>query len=174
MKILEKECDILIPAAIENSISEKNVDKLKCKVIAEAANGPTTYEADKKLNERGIIVLPDLVMNAGGVTVSYFEWLKNIDHKEMGLLTRRWERNSKQHLFKLLSSDKDIDISNIPNLDGASEKNIVYSGLEEIMCKTVESMFDLAHKENLSYRIAAYKISINKVARVYETAGLGI
>lgn len=174
MKIMEKECDILIPAAIENSISSKNVDNIKCKVVAEAANGPTTYEADKRLRERGILVLPDLVLNAGGVTVSYFEWLKNIDHKEMGLLTRRWERNSKQNLYKLLGGKHESGQPTTGALDGASEKQIVYSGLEEIMCKTIKNMFDLAHEEQLSYRIAAYKIAINRVVGVYETAGLGI
>lgn len=175
LELMEKECDILIPAAIENSINMKNVNNLKCKLVAEAANGPTTYGANNILNEKGVVILPDLVLNAGGVTVSYFEWLKNIDHKEMGLLTRRWERNSKQALYKMLSNsntnstDKNVEMS---KLDGASEREIVYSGLEEIMCSTIKNMFELAHKEKLPYRIAAYKIAINKVIKVYETGGL--
>jgi glutamate dehydrogenase (NAD(P)+) len=132
MKVMEMSCDILIPAAVEKSIHKDNARKIQCKLVAEAANGPTTFDADKIMNERGILVLPDLVLNAGGVTVSYFEWLKNIDHKEMGLLYRRWERQSKQTLYKMLAG-KDQDGIELQGLDGASEKQIVYSGLEEIM-----------------------------------------
>ncbi len=173
-KVMENQCDILIPAAIEKSINRHNVRNLKCKVVAEAANGPTTFEADKILNERGIVVLPDLVLNAGGVTVSYFEWLKNIDHKEMGLLYRRWERQSKQNLFKMIDSKKGNEKVDMNLLDGASEKQIVYSGLEEIMCNTIKSLFQLAQKENISFRTAAYKIAILKVAKVYESGGITI
>ena len=173
MKLFEKECDILIPAAIEKSVNKNNASKVKCKVVAEAANGPTTYEADQIMNKRGILVLPDLVLNAGGVTVSYFEWLKNIDHKEMGLLTRRWERQSKQNLYKLLSTE-DISEEALPLLEGATEKQIVCSGLEEIMCSTVGKMFELAQQENLSFRVAAYKMALEKVINIYETAGIGI
>ena len=123
--------------------------------------------------KRGIQFLPDVLCNAGGVTVSYFEWLKNIEHKEMGLLYRRWERQSKQNLYKLLSGEQDTS-DHHETLDGATEKQIVYSGLEEIMCSTVKKMFELSEKENLTLRIAAYKLAISKVAKVYETAGITV
>jgi glutamate dehydrogenase (NAD(P)+) len=88
--ILHKPCDILIPAAIEKSINMYNADKLNCTVLAEAANGPTTVAANRILEKKNVLILPDLVLNAGGVTVSYFEWLKNLEHKELGLLIRRY------------------------------------------------------------------------------------
>lgn len=172
MQVLENECDILIPAAVEKSINLGNAEKIKCKVVAEAANGPTTYAASQILEKRGIVVLPDLVLNAGGVTVSYFEWLKNIDHKEMGLLYRRYERQSKQQMIKMFNPEaKETDIDSI---DGATEKQIVYSGLEEIMCTTVKNMFDLAAKEKLTLRDAAYKIAIERVMKIYQTAGISL
>lgn len=172
MLVLQNECDILIPAAIEKSINLGNAEKLKCKVIAEAANGPTTFEANNVLAKRGILVLPDLVMNAGGVTVSYFEWLKNIDHKEMGLLHRRYERQSKQQMLKMFKPSVEND--ELFSIDGATEKQIVYSGLEEIMCTTVKNMFDVANEKKISLREAAYFIAIERVVKVYESAGISL
>lgn len=88
--VMEKECDVLIPAATERSVNIGNADRLKCKIIAEAANGPTTVGAEDILEKKNICIIPDLVLNAGGVTVSYFEWLKNLEHKQLGLLIRRY------------------------------------------------------------------------------------
>lgn len=88
-EVLHKPCDILIPAAVEKSINMYNADKLNCQILAEAANGPTTVFASRILEKKNVLILPDLVLNAGGVTVSYFEWLKNLEHKELGLLIRR-------------------------------------------------------------------------------------
>jgi glutamate dehydrogenase (NAD(P)+) len=89
MSIMHQPCDILIPAAVERSVHMGNADKLQCKILGEAANGPTTVAANHILEEKKILVIPDLVLNAGGVTVSYFEWLKNLEHKQLGLLIRR-------------------------------------------------------------------------------------
>jgi glutamate dehydrogenase (NAD(P)+) len=89
LHVMHKQCDILIPAAVERSVHKVNADKLNCKILAEAANGPTTFAANDILEKKGVLILPDLVLNAGGVTVSYFEWLKNLEHKQLGLLIRR-------------------------------------------------------------------------------------
>ena len=88
---MEMPCDILIPAAVERSINNKNAPNLQCKVVVEGANGPTTFMGEEILNERGIIVVPDMLVNVGGVTVSYFEWLKNIDHVAPGRMTKKYE-----------------------------------------------------------------------------------
>jgi len=87
---MEKECDLLIPAAIEKSINKYNADRLKCKVVVEGANGPTTFYGEEILLKKGVVVVPDMLINGGGVTVSYFEWLKNIDHIAPGRMTKKY------------------------------------------------------------------------------------
>jgi glutamate dehydrogenase (NAD(P)+) len=90
MEFMEKECDILIPAAKEKAINQDNANDLQCKVIFEGANGPTTFRAETALEKRGIIVVPDMLANGGGVTCSYFEWLKNLDHIAPGRMTKKY------------------------------------------------------------------------------------
>src|SRR5690606_27795543 len=101
-KALELGCDILIPAALENQINENNADRIRAPLIAEAANGPTTYGADQMLHKRGTVILPDAFMNAGGVTVSYFEWVKNVSHIRFGRLDRRLEEARGRHVIRLV------------------------------------------------------------------------
>ena len=90
LEFMEKKCDILLPAAIEKSIHKFNADKLQCKVVLEGANGPSTFAGEEILIKKGVVVCPDLLINGGGVTCSYFEWLKNIDHVSPGKLTKKY------------------------------------------------------------------------------------
>ena len=176
-KFLELECDVLIPAAVERSIHKYNAGNIQCKVVAEGANGPTTVWGEEICEERGIVNIPDLILNGGGVTVSYFEWLKNLQHVSAGKLTRRWEEQSKRHLFEFIKG-KAFDAADYggdehyDDFRGAKEIDIVYSGLEEIMSESVNTHFNIALDKNCSMRIAGFSNSIDKVAGAYKESGI--
>src|SRR5437773_5196410 len=170
-------CDILIPAALENQITLENCERIKCKVLAEAANGPTTPGAEDQLFGRGVMIIPDIFLNAGGVTVSYFEWGKNLSHMRFGRLQKHLEeiRNS-----KLVSAIEGLIGKPVPDEDkrylvrGPEEIDLVNSGLEEAMVTAYRSIRDVHHTRvpKESMRTAAFIIAIKKVALAYEQLGI--
>jgi glutamate dehydrogenase (NAD(P)+) len=174
---LELECDILIPAALENQIHEGNADKIKAKIIGEAANGPVTAEAEEILNKKGIMVIPDIYLNAGGVTVSYFEWLKNLSHVRFGRLGKRFDENLNNNIISAVEEMTGRSLNDTHKKligRGADEVDYVYSGLEETMIEAYRQIRDV--KQELStvpdYRTAAFIVAIRKIARSYESLGV--
>ncbi len=174
---LELECDILIPAALENVINGENAHKIKAKMIAEAANGPLTPEADEEFAKRGVLVVPDMFLNAGGVTVSYFEWLKNLSHVRYGRLEKRFTENQNANMLSQVEelTGKKVEAKMRSTImHGPDEVDLVYSGLEETMINAVNEVMD-CWKENPAIpdmRTAAYVVAINKVAISYSELGI--
>ena len=177
-KALELGCDILIPAALENQINENNADRIRAPLIAEAANGPTTYGADQMLHKRGTVILPDAFMNAGGVTVSYFEWVKNVSHIRFGRLDRRLEEARGRHVIRLVEEMTGKAVPehlSAPLLAGASELDVVRSGLDDTMRLAYNHIRGIRRsRQNVpDYRTAAYVSALEKIARSYLELGIG-
>jgi glutamate dehydrogenase (NAD(P)+) len=173
-KLLELECDILIPAALENAITVKNVNKIKTKIIIEAANGPVTFEADKELNKRGIMIFPDIYVNAGGVVVSYFEWVKNISHIRFGRVEKRFQEHKILDLINLI--DQKTKTKTNPELiskiiHGANEEDLAYSGLEDSMRNAFNEILQIKKKIKKSFRESTYYLSLQKIRKFYTPEG---
>lgn len=174
---LELECDILIPAALENQINSGNAANIKAKIVAEAANGPVTPEAEKVLLEKGVLIIPDLFLNAGGVTVSYFEWLKNLSHVRFGRMAKRYD----ELVYKTLVDSIEEAIGRRLNdsakqiiTHGADEEDLVNSGLEETMVHAYNEIRDTwkSNKKIHDLRTAAFVVAINKIAASYISLGI--
>lgn len=175
--VLEADCDILIPAALEAQITLENAPRIKAPLIAEAANGPITFEADKYLCERGTVILPDAFLNAGGVTVSYFEWIKNLSHIRFGRLDRRHEELRGQNIIEAIEqiSGKRVPEDIRKKLSyGSNELDLVRSGLDDTMRTAYQQIRQiyLEHDNVPDLRTAAFRMAIEKISRAYIEMGL--
>ena len=174
---LEMDCDILIPAALESQIHAGNAMRIQANLIVEAANGPVTYEADEILRERGVTILPDIYVNAGGVTVSYFEWTRNLSHMRFGRLQRQLdELRGTNYLAALetLTGKQAPDRLRMEIMRGATELDLIRSGLDDTMRTAFRDILEVLRKNpNIKdYRTAAFALAINKIARSYYELGL--
>ncbi len=174
---LELECDILIPAALENVINGENAPRIKAKIIGEAANGPCTPEADEIFAQKGILCVPDMYLNAGGVTVSYFEWLKNLSHVRYGRMEKRFTENLNSHILGQIEELSGKKVSQKEKefiMHGPDEVDLVHSGLEETMIAATREIMDIwkNNPEIPDMRTAAYVSAINKVAISYSELGI--
>lgn len=174
---LDVDCDILIPAALENVIRQDNASRVKAKIVGEAANGPVSPQADAILNKKGILVIPDIYLNAGGVTVSYFEWLKNLRHVNYGRLEKRFTENMNRHIIeeleKLIGKKVD-DTAKKLIIHGANEIDLVHSGLEETMIESTQEIMEIWNRSNeiVDMRTAAYVDAISKIGQSYKELGI--
>jgi glutamate dehydrogenase (NAD(P)+) len=174
---LEMECDILIPAALENVINKENAPRVKARMIGEAANGPLTPDADEIFIQKGILVIPDMYLNAGGVTVSYFEWLKNLSHVRYGRMEKRFTENLNAHILSQIEELTNKQVSKHERdfiMHGPEEADLVYSGLEETMISATREVMEMWKSIPAipDMRTAAYVVAINKVATSYAELGI--
>ncbi len=174
---LEMECDILIPAAVESQIHAGNAMQIKAKMLVEGANGPVTYEADEILRRRGITVLPDVYANVGGVTVSYFEWTRNISHMRFGRLQRQYDEMRGERMLSAMEnlSDRKVDDQVRKNIvSGASELDLVRSGLDDTMRMAFQDIREVMkqYPDIKDFRTAAYVLALGKIIQNYEDIGL--
>lgn len=174
--VLEMPCDILIPAALENVINGSNAARIQAKIIGEGANGPLTPEADEILNAKGVMIIPDMYLNAGGVTVSYFEWLKNLSHVRFGRMDKRFREN---HYSNILNSVEELTGKKVSQVErdqilhGPDEIDLVFSGLEDTMIVAYHEIREAYLKlGNVDMRTAAFTVAINKIGTSYEELGI--
>ena len=173
-ELLELECDILIPAALENAITIDNVDKIKTKLIIEAANGPVSFEADKKLFEKGVMIIPDIYVNAGGVVVSYFEWVKDISHIRFGRVEKRFQEQKILDIIDLIDkkTNTKTDFDTIKKIiHGADEEDLAFSGLEDSMRNAFIEIYNAKKQIKKSFRDSAYYVSLKKIRNFYTVEG---
>jgi len=174
---LELECDILVPAALENQITSDNAERIKAKIIAEAANGPISADGEAILLKMGVIIIPDMYLNAGGVTVSYFEWLKNLSHMRFGRMEKRFDHNTYNNLVTTIENmtGKTIGAQERDFLTkGAEEVDLVRSGLEETMINSYNQIRETWKRKKgvEDLRTAAFICALNKISSDYMAMGI--
>ena len=176
---LELECDILVPAALEKQLTAENAPRIKAAIVAEAANGPTTPGADEILQERGTMIIPDTYLNAGGVTVSYFEWLRNLSHVQLGRLGKRFEDSTQHAMLHAVEKATGYQFSNDERqlIHGADEEDLVNSGLQDTMISAYQELREtrMQHRsknDDVDCRTAAFINAIHRIAQSYMQLGI--
>jgi glutamate dehydrogenase (NAD(P)+) len=174
---LELDCDVLVPAALENVITDANAARIKARIVLEGANGPTTPAGEAILQQRDVLIIPDLYANAGGVTVSYFEWLKNLSHVRFGRMEKRLEERGEAgfvRALETLTGKRLTDDERRALVHGADEEDIVNSGLEETMVVAYNEIREKLRKHPAlrTLRTAAFRVAIDKIARSYMELGV--
>jgi len=176
---LELPCDILIPAALEGVITEENAPNIQAKIIGEAANGPVTSKADEILQAKDVLMIPDVYLNAGGVTVSYFEWLRNLSHVRHGRMSRRFEERNAERILRAVDElteenfDEDLMCRLIERVGfGASERDLVNSGLEDTMAHAYDEIRAIREEKGVNMRTAAFTSAIRKIGKSYDQMGI--
>jgi len=175
-RVLELDCDILIPAALEGVIHEGNADRIKANVIAEAANGPITYEADQVLQKKGVQIIPDAYCNAGGVIVSYFEWIRNLAHVRFGRMEKRFHEAKGDHIISAIELASNTQVPEWVRAEiarGADEFDLVRSGLDDSMRLAFQEIQETRRNNDKikDMRMAAYVVAIEKISRSYRDIG---
>lgn len=174
--ILETDCDVLIPAALERQITADNVKRVRAPLIVEAANGAIDAQADEILRARGTLVIPDLYANAGGVIVSYFEWVKNLSHVSFERMTRRYQRMNNARVVammekltgKTLEADEREALCHAPQ-----EVDFVRSALEETMANAYSKMHRAWRQHDLpDLRTAGFVCALDAIACTYDQSGV--
>lgn len=176
-QFVSMECDVLIPAALESQVTLKNVDQLRAKIIGEGANGPITSLASDKLFARKVLVVPDVYLNAGGVTVSYFEWVKNLSHMRFGRMEKKFQEKSFKNFISLIEEHENKKISKELTerfSQQADEETLVNAGLEETMTNSYNAIAELMKKHDykISMKVAAFIYSLEKIALSYNERGI--
>ena len=173
---LELDCDILVPAALENQITADNAGRIRAPLIVEAANSPTTSEADAMLRQAGKVIVPDIFANAGGVTVSYFEWVKNLSHMRFGRMAKRVGIQTQQ---RMITGIEDLTGHTFPQtlrddiVHGIDELELVNSGLEETMILGFQAIVDIMHqRQTEDLRTAAFVCALQKMVTAYQQLGV--
>lgn len=176
---LELPCDILIPAALEGVITSDNAPNIQASIIAEAANGPVTSRADDILQEKGVLMIPDVYLNAGGVTVSYFEWLRNLSHVRHGRMSRRFEERNAERILRAVDelTSEDFNETLLEDLIervgfGARERDLVNSGLEDTMAFAYDEIRSIREEKGVDMRTAAFISAIDKIVNSYQQMGI--
>jgi glutamate dehydrogenase (NAD(P)+) len=173
---LELECDVLIPAALERQVTAENAPRIRARIVAEGANGPVDPDGERILLDRGVLVIPDIFLNSGGVTASYFEWVKNLSHISFARMTKRQQEISNRRMVEMVEQITGKSVSNSQReilTRGPREIDFVYTALEETITIAYQEIREVWKKRALSdLRTSAFLVAIERVGNCYLSQGI--